>query len=231
MKETSQEMLWYGSNKALPPIHQLKAGRLELNYTSGLIRDIKINGIEVLRMVYFALRDSKWNTIQPKVENEVFAQSEASFELAFDCIYQSKEIDFIFHASIQGTALNQLVFEIRGEAFSDFQTNRTGFCVLHPIGNCAGEDCKIVAPDGSMSIARFPVFVSPHQPMFNIAQMSWNIGDDGKATLEFSGDVFEMEDQRNWTDDSYKHIAGRLPCLFRTTCKRVTKSTNKSGWK
>ncbi|MEJ0031488.1 MAG: hypothetical protein WDO15_14435 [Bacteroidota bacterium] len=34
--------------------------------------------------------------------------------------------------------------------------------------------------------------------------MSWPIIADARAELQFEGDIFETEDQRNWGDDSFK---------------------------
>ena len=34
--------------------------------------------------------------------------------------------------------------------------------------------------------------------------LSHPVGDDGSVTIAFDGDLFEVEDQRNWTDASYK---------------------------
>ncbi len=53
-------------------------------------------------------------------------------------------------------------------------------------------------------LSRFPEEISPHQPFRDIRAMHWKITDSMEAHLYFEGDVFETEDQRNWTDASYK---------------------------
>jgi hypothetical protein len=64
--------------------------------------------------------------------------------------------------------------------------------------------CTVTHPDGTTSEVAFPEPVSPHQPFRNISEMAWSLGGDCRARLRFAGDVFETEDQRNWTDGSYK---------------------------
>jgi D-apionolactonase len=68
---------------------------------------------------------------------------------------------------------------------------------------CAGNKATIIGPDGSSSEGMFPKLVSPHQPFKNIQQLKWKI-EEVKAELFFEGDIFETEDQRNWSDNSYK---------------------------
>ena len=49
----------------------------------------------------------------------------------------------------------------------------------------------------------FPRLVSPAQPVRDIAGLAHTVhGVD--VDIAFRGEVFEMEDQRNWTDASYK---------------------------
>ena len=67
--------------------------------------------------------------------------------------------------------------------------------------------------DGTVEHSRFPVDISPHQPAFDIAGLSWR--DDGlDVDVRFAGDMFEMEDQRNWTDASYKTYSRPLALPF-----------------
>jgi hypothetical protein len=93
---------------------------------------------------------------------------------------------------------------MNGAALSDFQKNRIGFCVLHPIRECAGKTATTFHSDGSMSQFIFPEQISPTQPVKNVKSMIWEAAPGIKARLDFSGDIFEMEDQRNWTDASFK---------------------------
>jgi hypothetical protein len=47
----------------------------------------------------------------------------------------------------------------------------------------------------------------------DIRGMEWDVGHN-RARLEFSGEIFETEDQRNWTDDSYKTYCTPLALPF-----------------
>jgi hypothetical protein len=63
----------------------------------------------------------------------------------------------------------------------------------------------------------------------NIREMAWTVDDGCRARLRFAGDVFETEDQRNWTDGSYKTYCTPLERPFpvavaagESVCQEIT---------
>ena len=92
---------------------------------------------------------------------------------------------------------------LRLTATRETVVNRAGFVLLHPIAGVAGTPVEVRAPDGSVAAARFPERISPSQPIFDIAGMRHRIG-PVEIDIAMDGEVFEMEDQRNWTDASFK---------------------------
>ena len=75
--------------------------------------------------------------------------------------------------------------------------------LLHPAG-LAGERLRVTHVDDREEETRFPERISPSQPVFNIRALSYEAAPGLWATCRMEGDAFEMEDQRNWTDASYK---------------------------
>ena len=51
---------------------------------------------------------------------------------------------------------------------------------------------------------RLPRSIAPHQPLVDLATLRLVTRDQNALDLAFQGDTFEMEDQRNWLDPSYK---------------------------
>lgn len=182
---------------------QLAAGNLIMYYENGLLRWIMAGEDEVLRIIYFAVRDKKWDTIEGKIFNENIQQSENSFSISYEISFEQSDIKMHWFTIIKGFADNTIVFEIKGKALSTFQKNRLGFCVLHP-SSCANKKILITHTDATKEENVFPFYISPHQPFKNIKAMQWQAGNDCDASLVFEGDIFETEDQRNWSDDSYK---------------------------
>ena len=50
----------------------------------------------------------------------------------------------------------------------------------------------------------FPEAISPDQPAFDISALTHEPAPGVSCTVEMEGDAFEMEDQRNWADASFK---------------------------
>ena len=139
----------------------------------------------------------------PKATNVEVEQRGDSFQVAFDVACQRDEIDFRWRGTISGTAKGEIVFTFEGEAHSTFQKNRIGFCVLHG-PSAAGRAWLLETVDGKKSRGRFPKHISPHQPAKNLKAITHEVADGIHARIAFEGDIFEMEDQRNWTDASFK---------------------------
>ncbi len=101
-----------------------------------------------------------------------------------------------------GEQSQTLVVDLAGEAQTAFARNRIGLVVLHPAA-AAGTAVTVRHTDGSETPGRWPVAISPHQPCRDVAGFAWS-ADGLEAGLTLDGDVFETEDQRNWTDASFK---------------------------
>ena len=206
--------IYFGSNEPQAPSMILHAGSLVCLYQAGVLRRICAGETEILRMIYPAIRDPDWGTIPGTISEEQIEESEDSFSIRYDCRYSGGDIDYLSSVRINGSKDNLLTFSMKGEGLSSFQKNRIGLNILHQIRECAGRKCKVGTHKGGEYIADFPVHISPHQPMKDIRSMEWTVGGDIHATLELSGEVFEMEDQRNWTDASYKTYCTPLELPF-----------------
>jgi D-apionolactonase len=77
----------------------LKTRFFELKYENGAIRWIKNNGAEIVRMIYSAVRDQNWGTIEPEIMEEKIAENRKGFQVKTHIKYQ-KAI-FILNQIIQ----------------------------------------------------------------------------------------------------------------------------------
>lgn len=183
----------------------LHAGMLEMLYENGSLRYIRFGKEELLRRIYIALRDAEWGTFTPFLSKETRAAKENYFTINYDCHYKIRDSQiFKWEVQIEGNAGNEICFSIRGEALASFEKNRAGLCILHGAKSCSGQDCEITTIEGKAIKQPFPIFISPCQPFRNIRKMRWTASGNITCELQFEGDVFETEDQRNWTDASFK---------------------------
>lgn len=197
-------MGYFGTNEDLPATTAFRAGPWTGMYEAGKLRYLRIGNCEVLRMIYPAIRDQYWRTAPAQILSEKIQIEAQSFSIEYTARYQLEAVDFQAHYVFEGDAEGRLSVTMQGEALGDFQRNRIGLCVLHPIDTCAGKPLSIIHPDGSRETSSFPSLISPHQPFIGVQGMEWSPAPGLQVQLFFEGDIFETEDQRNWTDSSYK---------------------------
>ena len=125
-------------------------------------------------------------------------------------------------AKIEGST-EGLKFSMEAIPATNFITNRTGFVILHPLIDIVGQPVEIEETNGSIREV-ISLEIKPDQPFFNIRSLT-NFFDSGvKVSIKFSGDKFEMEDQRNWLDASFKTYSGSLLDLWPYSKKGITYS-------
>ena len=201
-----RNLLLKGKSLDAEPQIPLRAGPLTAVFEPGIafLRYVRFGDREILRGLYAAVRDKTWGTVAPRVSNIVAETRSDSFRLTFDVDNVDGDIDFGWRGVITGEARGVIRFEFNGRARSTFLKNRVGFAVLHPIKECAGKPCMIEKASGIKEPGTFPDAISPHQPFIDMAAISHEIAPGVMAEVRFEGDLFEMEDHRNWTDNNYK---------------------------
>jgi hypothetical protein len=210
----AQNVLYYGSEEALPEQITLRAGPLVLVYDQGDLRNIRLGEREVLRRIYVAIRDRNWGTVAPTFSNLQKEISGDSFRISYEVVNKQADIDFFWNGTITGDPEGRITFAMEGRARSTFLRNRIGFCVLHPIRECAGQACTVEKVDGAKVHGTFPRYIAPHQPFLDMRAIWHEVTPGVWAEVRFGGDTFEMEDQRNWTDASYKTYCTPLGLPF-----------------
>jgi hypothetical protein len=210
----SRNVLYYGKDEPPPEQRELRAGPLIMLFEDGGLRYIRLGDREILRRVYVAVRDQNWGTVPTTISNLRVEQVADSFEISYNAENKQGDIDFAWRGKITGDAEGKITFRMDGKACSTFLRNRIGFNVLHPVRECAGQECDVEKVDGSVARAEFPRFISPDQPFRDMRSIAHQIIHGVWAEVRFEGDVFEMEDQRNWTDASYKTYSTPLSLPF-----------------
>lgn len=186
---------------------------MQVRYENGFLRYVSVGNTEIVRMVYFAIRDHNWLTANFIISDERVIQHDNSFQIQYNWQTDDLGIQIAGSVTIQGDESGTVTFEFYGKAHNTFQKNRIGICVLHPIDGVLGQPTQLISPDQTITNAHFPTLISPHQPFLEIQTLRWQPTSGATWQLDFSGDIFETEDQRNWTDASFKTYSTplRLP--------------------
>ncbi|WP_425099256.1 hypothetical protein [Tropicibacter sp. S64] len=196
----SEALRLYGTEVPDVASERIICGDLSLSLQDGALRHIRLGGQELIRSIAFLVRDRDWGTLVPEL-TEVSRETAAGLRLHLRAVYRTDtarmDVDLRVTASD-----NRLRITAEGRVRGVFETNRAGFTVLHP-ASAAGAPVTVTHSDGTVARAAMPVLIDPWQPFLDITRLTHRAG-AWDVTCAFEGDTFEMEDQRQWGDASFK---------------------------
>jgi hypothetical protein len=182
----------------------LRAGPLSVELENGNLRHIRYAGTEVLRGISHLVRDENWGTLAASIADLVVKEDPDAFTVSYRGLCADAKRRLTYETRIRGRSDGSLAFDVVAVAQTEVLTNRVGFVVLHPLAGVAGQPVRVVETNGREVTDRFPELIKPSQPLFDIRSLAHEIAPGVWATCIMEGDAFEMEDQRNWSDASYK---------------------------
>ena len=200
----SRAIMLFGTEEPPAQTRLLKAGPLSAELDAGNLRYIRHDGREAIRAISYVVRDEFWGTFNPEFRDLEVEETDDRFTVTYSALCGDGQQRFVYRARITGNADGTLRFEGSGTPETDFLTNRTGFVVLHGVEGISGHAVQVSEVDGRVVDTRFPEVIDPVQPIMNIRALTHEVAPGLKVTCTMLGDTFEMEDQRNWTDASYK---------------------------
>jgi D-apionolactonase len=174
------------------------------------LRYVRIGRVELVRRVYAAVRDRNWKTVAGQVTGlEIDARGDA-FDVSFQVSHRGDDIEFDWAGTISGDPSGRIAYSFDGRAGIDMQYNRIGLCVHHPWRELAGAPFLARTSAGATE-GVFPDLIAPqrfeggfYQPLFPAFDRIEIEVAGGSLLFELEGDQWETEDQRNWTDASFK---------------------------
>ena len=195
----------YGTRETEAAPVRLTAGRLTVDFKDGNLRTIRYDGAEVLRGVSYLIRDRDWGTYAPAIDDLRIDHRQDGFSISYVARCAGPEkTELTISVRIVAEANEALIFEAEALSNTGFETNRCGFCILHPIVAVAGTPVLVEHVDGARESTHFPDLIEPWQPFKDMRAITHSVTADVTAECRMEGDTFEMEDQRNWSDASYK---------------------------
>ena len=200
----SREIILFGTEEPAVQAQLLKAGPLTAELDAGNLRYIRYEGLEAIRAIAYLARDRYWGTCNPEIRDLTVEEAGDHFTVTYTAVCADAEQRFVYRARITGSADGSLRFEGTATPDTDFVTNRTGFVVLHAAQGISGHPAVVREVSGRVVETRFPEVIDPKQPIMDIRALTHEVAPGLEVVCTMLGDTFEMEDQRNWTDASYK---------------------------
>ena len=201
-----------GTGQPAPAVVHLRAGPVGVLFTGGDLRQVRYGDVEIARRIYVAIRDLDWNTLPGDITDLDVADGGDSFSIRFTRRHMAGDLDYEWRAEIDGDAAGTIRYRMRGAALTAFAYAKIGICVHHPTDGYAGQPYRGSTPDGTVG-GTLPDAIGPQihledgtdLPLFEpVSDLDLTHASGGVVRFQFAGDLWEMEDQRNWTDASYK---------------------------
>lgn len=196
----------YGTAEKPPIPTVLQSGNISLKLVNGELKEIRYRGVEILRAVAYVVRDENWGTYHQDITHRAMVvQQDQRLLLKLQSVCYSRQgdnwltMEAIIHVDPQG-----IDFTVHATPEKDFVTARCGFSVLYPLQGVTGSPVRVIHTDGGDESACFPVLIAPWQPFKDIASLVYDSPAGIRVATHYQGDIFEMEDQRAWSDGSYK---------------------------
>lgn len=172
----------------------------------GFLRQVRLGDHELIRGIYMAVRDNRWKTLPIDLEIIHSDIGIDTFEIQFSCINKMNDAEFHWTGTISGDEMGTIRYAFTGTSQTDFERMRLGLCLLHAENECAGKNLSVTHTNGTKEETSFSNTVAPiaPEPVVDIKALKYEAAPGVQVEFSFTGDAFEMEDQRNWTDASFK---------------------------
>lgn len=203
---------------------QLRAGPLHTTLQEGRLGAIRWHGpqgvVEAWHGLHWLLRDPHWRTPELRLRAPVQEQVAGGWRVSLrghfgpdpagpdetpEPAAAALDTTLVLEGSEDG------VLSLTGQAAltpdaSPRALNRIGLCLLHPL-SAAGARVEVVHDDGRRTRSALPREVSPWPPFTGIRTLRLALASGWWALADFVGESFEIEDQRNNADASFKTYA------------------------
>jgi hypothetical protein len=182
----------------------LRAGPVSMDFVNGQLRYLRVNGREVLRRVYFAVRDETWDTPDADFEWCEIDATDDSFRIDLKARVKNDFADYAWSGGIEGRADGSITFVTEGERLTPFESPRIGLCVLYGGEALIGQPYEAIHVDGRRKREHFPRLISPQQFAREFTSFRTTTRENVGVLVVTPGADMNIEDQRNYGDSSYK---------------------------
>ena len=180
----------------------VRVGDVTVTIDGADLRDIRWHGHEAIRRIYPVFQDRNWTNRLFTIARAEHNESDGAIEFTAHGTgsFDAEPLEWTVVARITDRAV---AYRFYAHTRAPFWRNRLGMCVLHPM-LAAGSAVVVEHADGTTTNAHLPTEISAHQPFVDMRSITHELPGGGHARVRFDGEVFEMEDHRNWTDASFK---------------------------
>jgi hypothetical protein len=193
-----------------PDTTRVEHGDFTFDLARAAVRNVKYKGVQIIDLLYTAIRPWDWSTLDPDEHSE-------DVKVTGDtCVITIKDLfagALDARTEITITKDNKFIisYELRGLA--EYSVNRWGICFCLNSADWMGSTVKSQGNEYQL-----PATISPQLVVDGVTQglfpasdeILFTAPDQRSIRVVSIGKVLEAEDQRNWTDNTYKIYSGSL---------------------
>jgi hypothetical protein len=193
-----------------PDATRVEHGDFTFDLARAAVRNVRYKNVQIIDLLYTAIRPWDWSTLDPDEHSE-------DVKVTGDiCVITIKDLfagalDARTEITISKDNKFTVTYELRGLA--EYSVNRWGICFCLNSADWMG---STVHSQGNQY--QLPAAISPQRVVDGITQglfpaanqMHFVAPDNRSIKVNSTGKVLEAEDQRNWTDNTYKIYSGSL---------------------
>jgi D-apionolactonase len=189
----------------------LRAGPLSAVLSAADLVEVRWGSLDVCARIQVTVRDPAWGTVPPVLRRRHVDRNDDRFTVSLEAVHEAGPLAFAWSGTVEGRADGRLSFAIDGIAERDFVYRRIGICALHPWRSYVGAAYRASSEAGPVE-GVFPLEIAPqplrdgrYHPMVEaFSELHVRFPEGSGAVFAFGGTPVELEDQRNWTDASFK---------------------------
>jgi hypothetical protein len=203
----------YGCQEPLPARTALRAGALSLERIGGRFGPVRAHGHEVWHGLAFLYRDADWGTPEPVFEQVQHHADAQGFVLELRGHIPCAPTDvagpaasdarIALHLTVRASADGQVQLRAEATPTHPLLTNRCGWVLMHPL-QAAGCRIEVQHVDGRISQSSLPAEVPAWPPFTAVRGLRHEYRPGHWAEALLPGEDYELEDQRNNADASFK---------------------------
>ena len=193
-----------------PGTTRVEHGDFTFDLARAAVRNVRYKNVQIIDLLYTAIRPWDWSTLDPDQHSE-------DVKVTGDiCIITIKDsfagaLNAQTEITISKDNKFTVAYELRGLA--EYSVNRWGICFCLNSADWMGSTVKSQGNEYQL-----PAAISPQRVVDGVTQglfpaaneMLFAATDQRSIKVVSTGKVLEAEDQRNWTDNTYKIYSGSL---------------------
>ena len=197
-----------------PDTTRVAHGGFTLDLAREAIRNIRYEGTQLIDLLYTAIRPLDWSTLK---SDEYAADVQIIGEDCVISITESLAGALIAKTKVILSSSNTFSVDYELQGLAEFSVNRWGICFCLNTKDWMGS--SVNTSGNTYSLAED---ISPQRVVGGVIQglfpasneMHFIATDKRNLKVVSTGKVLEAEDQRNWTDNTYKIYSGSLSEKF-----------------